>query len=89
MPRKKSPTALEKTASVHEATVQEAEAHAERFSPPRRNGNGRGKGKPVNGPVSAITVAPEVMQLARELIRPGQRVRIINARTVMLENVPE
>ena len=75
-------TPVVKRANVHEGTVQQAEELARKAKPPRHR-------KPrQSAPLVALTKAhPLVVEKARALLRPGQRVRVLSPTEVIVENV--
>jgi len=74
---------MEQEARLHEQTVKHAADHVGQFAPKkRRTSSGRSKRTVV------ATVDPEVMSTAKALVRqrPGTRLRVVDATTVMVEN---
>ena len=45
-------------------------------------------GKKKSTPISVTRVDPQVMALAKERARPGTRIRVVDSKTVIVENVP-
>lgn len=77
---------MEATANLHEETVQHAEEHARTHHPKRARAKQRGRTRTTRD----VKVDPRVMSKAQALVRqrPGTRVRVLDAETVLVENVP-
>lgn len=67
-------------ASVHEATVRAVATHAAQ-NKARRRRPARGAVEP---PLSVRQVLPEVMETARAVLRPGERIVVVSATEVVL-----
>lgn len=80
---------VEATANLHEHTVQDAEAHAKTTRATRKKKASPRRRSPARVRVD-VKVHPEVLSTAKALSRqrPGTRVRIVDAETVLVENVP-
>jgi hypothetical protein len=75
---------VQKTAGVHEKTVQRAEELAGEHVPKRR-----GRGRQINSSVQQIKVHPRVLEEAKRLAAGRDvRLRIVDANTVVIENRP-
>jgi hypothetical protein len=74
---------MERTAGLHESTVQAADQHVGEYTPRRR----RRRRPRSSDPVTQV-VHPDVMKAAQRIAssRPGTRLRIVDATTVLIEN---
>jgi len=76
---------VEREARLHEATVKTADDHVGQFVPRKRRASSGRSTRTV-----VVTVDPEVMSTAKALVRqrPGTRLRVVDATTVVVENLP-
>lgn len=75
---------IEQGASLHEATVKDAELHAASRARRKPRATPGGRSSKVR---TELQVDPEVMAAAKQLLqlRPGTKLRIVDATTVIVE----